>query len=398
MPSEKEVPLIWLIAGEPSGDLIGARLIVALRERSGGNVRIAGIGGEAMLEEGLESLFPISDIAVMGLIEIIPRIPLIKRRMRETISRIESDRPDIVVSIDVPGFCYDIWKGLRGSDIPLVHYVAPSVWAWRPDRAKKFAAELDYLMTLLPFEPPYFEKEGLDTTFVGHPVLEGNAGNGAGAAFRAAHDISPDQTVVSVLPGSRRGEIRKLLSVFRSASTRIAKRYPEAVFVFPTVSHLEDTVARETAGWPGRSIVVVTVDDKYDAFAASNAAMAASGTVSLELAMARVPHVIAYRMNALTVTLVKMLHGVNQKFANLLNILLDREVVPEFIQEKCTADRVAGGVIDLLEEGETLDRQRASVEQALDALRPPKGTPSGAAADVVMSVLRGNGRKEEPAS
>ena len=398
MPCEKEVPLIWLIAGEPSGDLIGARLIVALRERSAGNVRIAGIGGEAMLEEGLESLFPISDIAVMGLIEIIPRIPLIKRRMRETISRIESDRPDIVVSIDVPGFCYDIWKGLRGSDIPLVHYVAPTVWAWRPDRAKKFAAELDYLMTLLPFEPPYFEKEGLDTTFVGHPVLEGNAGNGAGTAFRAAHDISPDQTVVSVLPGSRRGEIRKLLSVFRSASTRIAERYPEAVFVFPTVSYLEDTVARETAGWPGRSIVVVTVEDKYDAFAASNAAMAASGTVSLELAMARVPHVIGYRMNAMTVKLVKMLHGVNQKFANLLNILLDREVVPEFIQEKCTADRVAGGVIDLLEEGETLDRQRASIEQALDALRPPKGTPSEAAADVVMSVLRGNGRKEKPAS
>ena len=172
------------------------------------------------------------------------------------------------------------------------------------------------------------------------------------------------------------------------------ERYPEAVFVFPTVSYLEDTVARKTAGWPGRSIVVVTVEDKYDAFAASNAAMAASGTVSLELAMARVPHVIAYRMNALTVTLVKMLHGVNQKFANLLNILLDREVVPEFIQEKCTADRVACGVIDLLEEGETLDRQRASIEQALDALRPPKGTPSGAAADVVMSVLRGNGRKE----
>ena len=141
--------MIWLIAGEPSGDLIGARLIVALRERLGGDVRLAGIGGEGMSEEGLESLFPISEIAVMGLIEIIPRIPLIKRRMRETISRIESDRPDIVVSIDVPGFCYDIWKGLRGSDIPLVHYVAPTVWAWRPDRAKKFAAELDYLMTLL---------------------------------------------------------------------------------------------------------------------------------------------------------------------------------------------------------------------------------------------------------
>ena len=180
MSGDSEAPFIWLIAGEPSGDLIGARLIAALRQRLYGRVRIAGIGGEAMAEEGLESLFPISDIAVMGLVEIIPRIPLIKRRMRETISRIRSESPDIVVSIDVPGFSYDIWKGLREDDIPLVHYVAPTVWAWRPDRAKKFAAELDYLMTLLPFEPPYFEKEGLDTTFVGHPVLEGNAGNGAG--------------------------------------------------------------------------------------------------------------------------------------------------------------------------------------------------------------------------
>lgn len=398
MSGDRETPFIWLIAGEPSGDLIGARLISALRERLDGNVRIAGIGGEAMAAEGLESLFPISDIAVMGLVEIIPRIPLIKRRMRETITRIRSDRPDIVVSIDVPGFCYDIWKGLRGDTIPLVHYVAPTVWAWRPDRAKKFAAELDHLMTLLPFEPPYFEKEGLDTTFVGHPVLEGGAGDGAGTAFRAAHGIGPDQTVVAVLPGSRRGEIRKLLSVFRSASGTIAAQRPETVFVFPAVSYLKDMIVQETADWPGRSVVVGTVDEKYDAFAASDVAMAASGTVSLELAMARVPHVIAYRMNAVTVALVKMLHGVNQKYANLLNILLDREVIPEFIQEKCRPDLISGGVLNLLDGGDALAGQKASIEQALDALRPPNGTPSGTAADVVLSVLRTTQRQGEQAS
>jgi len=387
--------LIWLIAGEPSGDLIGARLISALRQRTGGNVRISGIGGEAMAEEGVDSLFPISDIAVMGLVEIIPRIPTIKRRMRETISCIEAERPDIVVSIDAPGFCYDIWKGLRGSDIPLVHYVAPTVWAWRPDRAKKFAAELDHLMALLPFEPPYFEKEGLETTFVGHPVLEGGAGRGDGKAFRNSHGIAADQKIIAVLPGSRRGEIRKLIPVFREASARVLENDPETVFVFPTVSYLKDAIREATTNWPGRTVVVATVNDKYDAFAAANAAMAASGTVSLELAMARVPHVIAYRMNRLTVTLVKILHGVHQKYADLLNILLDREVVPEFIQENCRPDLIATGVSDLLGAGEAHDRQVAAIEEALDMLRPENVTPSGTAADVVLSVLGARKRQGE---
>ena len=166
MTKSDDAPLIWLIAGEPSGDLIGARLIEALKALTGDRIRVTGIGGEAMEAAGIQSRFPISDIAVMGLIEIIPRIPLIKRRMRETIAQIEVDKPAIVVSIDVPGFCYDVWRGLRGSGIPLVHYVAPTVWAWRRDRAQKFARELDHLMALLPFEPPYFEKEGLDCTFV----------------------------------------------------------------------------------------------------------------------------------------------------------------------------------------------------------------------------------------
>lgn len=387
--------MIWLIAGEPSGDLIGARLISALRQRTGGNVRISGIGGEAMAEEGVDSLFPISDIAVMGLVEIIPRIPTIKRRMRETISCIEAERPDIVVSIDAPGFCYDIWKGLRGSDIPLVHYVAPTVWAWRPDRAKKFAAELDHLMALLPFEPPHFEKEGLETTFVGHPVLEGGAGRGDGKAFRNSHGIAADQKIIAVLPGSRRGEIRKLIPVFREASARVLENDPETVFVFPTVSYLKDAIREATTNWPGRTVVVATVNDKYNAFAAANAAMAASGTVSLELAMARVPHVIAYRMNRLTVTLVKILHGVHQKYANLLNILLDREVVPEFIQENCRPDLIATGVSDLLGAGEAHDRQVAAIEEALDMLRSENGTPSGTAADVVLSVLGARKRQGE---
>jgi len=390
MAETEQAPLIWLIAGEPSGDLIGARLIAALKQKTGGRLRFAGMGGEAMQAEGLDSLFPISDIAVMGLIEIIPRIPLIKRRMRETIAAIKRDRPAIVVSIDVPGFCFDVWKGLRSSDIPLVHYVAPTVWAWRPDRAKKFAAELDHLMALLPFEPPYFEREGLDCTFVGHPVLEGGADAGDGTAFRAAHNIDPGATAICVLPGSRRGELTKLAGVFRAAATSIVERHPGAVFVFPTVSYLKDHVTELAKDWPGKTVVVGSIAEKFDAMQSCDVAMAASGTVSLELAMARVPHLIAYRMNGLTVRIVKLLHGMKQKYANLLNILLDREVVPEFIQERCRSDLIAAKIRELLDDPAARDRQLSSIDDALSMLRPDTGSPSDSAATVVLSLVGGS--------
>jgi lipid-A-disaccharide synthase len=387
MPDIEEAPLIWLIAGEPSGDLIGARLIDALNKRTGGRFRVTGIGGEAMESAGLQSRFPISDIAVMGLVEIIPRIPLIKRRMRETIAQIKQDKPAIVVSIDVPGFCYDVWKGLRGSDIPLVHYVAPTVWAWRPDRAKKFARELDHLMALLPFEPPYFEKEGLDCTFVGHPVLEGGAEKGDGERFRQQHGIAPGDKAICVLPGSRSGELKRLAEVFRQSAVTIVEKYPDAVFVFPTVSYLSETVTELARSWPGRTVVVSSISEKFDAMQACNVAMAASGTVSLELAMARVPHIVAYRMNALTVRIVRLLHGMNQKFVNLVNILLDREIIPEFIQERCRSDLIAVYMCKLLDDPEAREEQAKSIESALSMLRPASGAPSDAAASVVASLL-----------
>ncbi|MFT7570990.1 MAG: lipid-A-disaccharide synthase [Paracoccaceae bacterium] len=387
MSNNEEAPLIWLIAGEPSGDLIGARLIEALNKRAGGHFRITGIGGEAMESAGLQSRFPISDIAVMGLIEIIPRIPLIKRRMRETIAQIKQDKPAIVVSIDVPGFCYDVWKGLRGSGIPLVHYVAPTVWAWRPDRAKKFARELDHLMALLPFEPPYFEVEGLDCTFVGHPVLEGGADKGDGARFREQHGIAPGDKAICVLPGSRSGELKRLAEIFRQSATAIAEKHPDAVFVFPTVSYLSAQVTELAKAWPGRTVVVSSISEKFDAMQACDVAMAASGTVSLELAMARVPHIVAYRMNALTVRIVKLLHGMNQKFVNLVNILLDREIIPEFIQERCRSDLIADYMCKLLDDPAVRDDQMKSIDSALSMIRPESGSPSDAAASVVASLL-----------
>ena len=383
----EEAPLIWLIAGEPSGDLIGARLIEALNQQTGTRFRIAGIGGEAMASAGLKSYFPIADIAVMGLIEVIPKIPRIKRRMRETIAQIREDKPAMVVSIDVPGFCYDVWKGLRGSEIPLIHYVAPTVWAWRPDRAKKFAQELDHLMTLLPFEPPYFERVGLDCAFVGHPVLEGGADKGEGHRFREQYGIPPEDNAICVLPGSRSGELKRLGEVFRQAATTVAEKYPDAVFVFPTVSYLRVQVTELTKNWPGRTVVVSSISEKFDAMQACDVAMAASGTVSLELAMARVPHIVAYRMNAFTVQIVKLLHGWNQNFVNLVNILLGREVVPEFVQEKCRGDLIGAYICKLLEDPATCEEQMRSVDSALAMLHPPNGLPSDAAAAFVVALL-----------
>jgi lipid-A-disaccharide synthase len=380
-------PLVWLIAGEPSGDILGARLMVALKQITAGNIRIEGIGGEAMAGEGLTSRFPISNIAVMGLVEIIPRLPLIKRRMRQTIDQILTEQPVLVVSIDAPGFCYDIWKGLRGSGIGLVHYVAPTVWAWRPDRAKKFAAVLDHLMTLLPFEPPFFQKEGLAATFVGHPVLEGGAQDGDGAAFRYQHSIAEEATVICVLPGSRGGELKRLGWIFESAARSVIEQYPDAVFVFPTVSYMKQRVEALARSWPGRTVVVGGVMEKFDAMAASNAAMAASGTVSLELALAKVPHVVAYKMNVLTIAIVRMLHGINQKYINLINILLEREVVPEFVQKKCTAANIAAELTALMGDEAQQQKQRDAFSEGIQMLSPAGGLPSKVAAEIVVELL-----------
>ena len=387
MVEKAKQPFVWFIAGEPSGDLLGAKLISALKVESGGCLRINGVGGEAMEAEGLISLFPISDIAVMGLVEILPRIPLIKRRLRQTIRSIQADKPDVVITIDAPGFCYDIWKGLRGSGITLVHYVAPSVWAWRPGRARKFAARLDHLMTLLPFEPPFFEKYGLSSTFVGHPVVESEANKGNGARFREHNKIRPEAIIVCVLCGSRFAEIKRLGKVFRLVSEIFLKNYPQTVFAFPTVSYLRPHVDVLAASWPGTTVVVDTEREKFDVMAASNVALAASGTVSLELAIAGVPHIIAYRLNGLTVAIFRMLHGLNQRYANLLNILLGKEIIPEFIQGRCRAELISKSLLQLVKEPELRDRQLTGVREALQMLETGEGYPSKTAASVVLSVL-----------
>lgn len=389
METDDPVPLVWLIAGEPSGDLLGARLMAALREQTGGRISLVGIGGEQMAAQGLKSRFPISDIAVMGMAEVLPRLRLIRRRINETVTQILGDRPDVVVSIDSPGFCYRVWKRLAGQGIPLVHYVAPTVWIWKPGRARKFARLLDHLMVILPFEPPYFQKEGLACTFVGHPVVEEPDALGDGEAFRRTHGISREARVICVLPGSRRSEVSRLLPAFRDAAERVSCHSPGAVYCFPTLSYLDGVLRSGTARWPGRAIVVTSAAERRDAMAASDVAMAASGTVSLELAGAAIPHVVAYRVNGVTAALFRVMQKGRLRYANLVNILLDREAIPEFLQEKCRGDRIAAAVTALLEAGAARSAQTDAASRALAMLRTGERTPSSAAAAIVMAHAEG---------
>lgn len=389
-------PLIFLVAGEPSGDALGARLMAALRARTGGAVRFAGVGGEGMAGQGLDSLFPMADLSVMGVAEVLPRLPRILRRLAETEREARRLRPAAVVTIDAPDFCFRLAKRLRGAGIPLIHYVAPSVWAWRPGRARKIAAFLDHLMALLPFEPPYFEREGLACTFVGHPVVESGADGGDGRRFRERHGIAPGAPLVCVLPGSRRSETARLLPVFAQALARLRATRPDLVAVVPVIGAVAGEVARAVTDWPVPATVVHERADKIDAFAAADVALAASGTVALELAMAETPAVIAYRVNPLTAWLARRL--VRVSYANLVNLVLDRPAVPELLQGDCRPERLAAALDTLLADEAA---RRAQVEAGREALaRLGRGGPSPGdrAAAVVLKVIAAASSSSPPAT
>lgn len=378
-------PLVFLIAGEPSGDELGAPLMAAMRRRTGGRVRFAGLGGDAMTTEGLHSLFPIAELSVMGVFEVLPRAPALMRRMGEVAAAIRRQRPAVVVSIDSPAFCAGVWRRLGDDDVPLVHYVAPTVWAWRPGRARKFARHLRHLLALLPFEPPYFERAGLACTFVGHPVTEGGAAAADGAAYRARHGLGGAALVIGVLPGSRKGEVTRMLPPFAGAVRRLAERYPDLRVVVPAASGVVDAIRSAVTDWPGAPIVEADPDEKYHAMAASDLSLAASGTVTLELALAGVPMVVGYRVNPLTATLVRRMVRVD--YVCLINLLLDRPVVPELLQGACRAEALAAAAERLLEDKTARDDQSRAGREAVAMLRVGERPPSERAAEVVLDVI-----------
>jgi lipid-A-disaccharide synthase len=384
-PDPVNWPLIYLIAGEPSGDLLGGSLMAALRRRSGDRVAFAGIGGEKMTEQGLVSSFPMAELAVMGLAEIVPQLRHLMRRGEETVAEIARLRPSALVTIDAPGFTLRVAERVKALDIPRIHYVAPSVWAWKPGRAAKIAKYLTHLMALLPFEPPYFEREGLPCSFVGHPAIEGGAGKGNGPAFRARHGIAADRRIVVMLPGSRVGEVERMLDIFQRGLKLLQAGRPAFTVAVPAPAHVAGRVKTGLAD-AGLDAVVFQGDaDKFDAFAAAEVALGKSGTVILELALSGVPTVIAYRINPLTHFIVSRI--ITGKYAGLPNVILDRPLMPELLQYDCTPERLAVELARLLDEPAARQAQLDGMAEVRRQLSPPGMTPSEAAAEVVLKVL-----------
>lgn len=373
---------VYLIAGEPSGDLLGARLMRSLRHQTGGRVEFCGVGGEAMEQEGLRSLFDIADLAVMGIWEVIPSIPKILRHINEIMADIRQCRPDIVMTIDSYSFSERIHKRLKkeGFHVPHVHCVAPQVWAWKKGRAKKISRFVDHLFCLLPGEEDYFKPHGMATTFIGHPVIERGADKGDGRKFRLVNNLSEQTLVLSLLPGSRKNEIKYLLPVFKDVVTQLHRQHKDIFVVIPSVRTVSEKVRAALTGWEVPYLIVEGEQNRYDAFAASNAALAASGTVSLELAMAGVPHLIAYKFSKLTGWLAKKLLKI--RFVNLLNLIADKQVVPELLQDDCTVENVLKELKKLLANPHQETRQSLEKLGLGGAL-----SPSDKMAEVVLDLI-----------
>ncbi len=383
-----DAPLIFLIAGEPSGDQLGGALMQQLSALTGGGTRFAGIGGEAMQAAGLDSLFPMAELSLMGAAELIPHLPQLIGRLRLTLATIRRLRPAAVVTIDAPAFCLRVGRRIGGLGLPRIHYVAPQVWAWRPGRAKEVGRAFDRLLALLPFEPPFFAAHGIDCRFVGHPVIESGAGRGDAAAFRARHAIAADASVLCVLPGSRHGEVGRLLPVFGATAARLGERRRTMVAVLPTVPAVAEQVEAGVRDWPLRTLVLRSAADKFDAFAAADVALAASGTVALELALSRTPTVIAYRVNPLTAFAARRLIRVSH--VALPNIIAGRTIMPEMVQDDCRPDRLAAALEGLIDDPAARRTQQEAADEVARLLGQGDEPPSRRAARMVLDAIAGS--------
>ncbi len=381
---------IFIVAGEASGDVLGSTFMHALKEKHQ-SVEFYGVGGQLMGHEGLSSIFPMHELSIMGLAEVLPKIPKILSLIAKTVAEIKIVNPDLVLTIDSPDFCFRVIKKLKKTikDIPCVHYVAPTVWAWREGRAEKVSKFLDHILALFPFEPPYFEKYNLTTTFIGHSIVEKNIDKEAGNDFKDKYNIGHDRRIICVLPGSRGSEIEKLQKIFNNVIIKLLSKVSKSTVVIPTLPHLKDKVRNIFAGH--NVLVIDNHEDKFGCFKASEIAIAASGTISLELARAETPHIIAYRFNPISAIFARLL--IKTKFANLINIILQRRIVPEMIQENCTSDKIYKTALDLINFDHSKKEQIKAFNLALKELGlGDSETPSQKAAGTVLKIIEDRGK------
>ncbi len=379
---------IMLVAGETSGDTLGAALMASLREVLGERVQFSGVGGARMEAEGLTSIFPMTDIAVMGPREVIPRLPLILRRMSQTTRHAVETQPDLVVIIDSPDFTHTVAKRIhkKAPEIPIANYVSPSVWAWRRGRAKAMATYLRKVLALLPFEPAFFRAEaGLDCEYVGHPAIEKIADTSEGVAFREQKGIDADAPVLLALPGSRTNEVKRLIGLMGETAAQVAACRKDLRVVIPVVPHVEDLVIEAVKDWPVTPILAFGDDEKRGAFASATAAIAASGTVSLELGLAGIPMVVAYKIDPIAAWSVSRFLKVPTVV--LVNLILDRPAVKEFLQDYCKSEDLSTALIPLI--GDTDERRQAlsDLAEMRDLMGVGGPSPSTRAANVVLEML-----------
>lgn len=382
---------VFLVAGEPSGDRLGGALMAGLRSLVP-DVTFDGVGGPLMQAEGLTSRFPMDELSVMGIAEVLPKYFDLKRRIEETARVVIETKPDVLITIDSPDFCLRVAKIVKAeAKIRTVHYVAPTVWAWRPKRADKMARVVDHVLALFPFEPPYMQAAGMACDFVGHPVVaEPQATAEDIANFRTRHELG-DTPLLLVLPGSRKGEVGKLAPVFGAALGPVLQARPDLRVVVPAAGAVAALVREMTAGWPGTPLILdpaatdaeTAQADKRASFAAAELALAASGTVALELAAAATPMVMAYKVNWLTWQLVRPMMRIDT--ANLVNLVSETRVVPECLGPDCRADLIADTVLRVLAQPEA---QRAAMALTMERLGLGGEAPGLRAA---RAVLRGMG-------
>ena len=387
---EKSKPVrIFIVAGEHSGDALGEKLMSALIEITGGRVQFSGVGGHGMESQGLVSLFPLHEVAVMGPLSILKHLPRLVRRVYDTVAAAIAFEPGIVVIIDAPEFTHPIAKRIRKRrpDIPVIDYVSPSVWAWRPGRARKMRAYIDHVLALLPFEPEAHERlGGPHCTYVGHPLIERLA------AMRAIDTqpltrqlgLDPARPVLVVLPGSRASEIGRLIGPFGETVQRLRTGGLDPQVIIPVVPSARARVEKDSASWPVRPHLVEGDDAKFASFRLATAALAASGTVTLELALCRVPSVVAYRVDPIAAPVLR--RALKLPSVVLPNLVAGHNIYPEFHQEACNPANLAAALTPLFSQ----TPERASQLEGLDAIparmQPPDQTPSLAAAAIVLRM------------
>jgi lipid-A-disaccharide synthase len=384
---------IALVAAEESGDQLGAALMRAIKERTAGRVRFAGVGGREMAREGLAGPFPIDELAIIGFAAIPRQLPVILRRIGETAQLVLATKPDVLVIIDSPDFTHRVARRVRAAapSIPILDYVSPTVWAWRSGRARAMRHYVDHVMALLPFEPRAHQRlGGPPCTYVGHPLLEQLAQLRPSRA--EAERRRADPPILLVLPGSRSAEIRRLLPIFGNALELLAAGPAGFEIVLPTLPHLRERITSATAGWPLRPRIVVEAEDKQAAFRVARAALAKSGTVTLELALAGIPMVTAYKVSLLEEIVARL--AIHVPSAILPNLILEENVVPEFLQRRCTPQNLADALAPLLAQSPQRQRQidafaRLDSIMRLDAGQPyMHQSPSRRAADLILGLAQ----------